>query len=180
MKGREKELDFFLTGSLEKVFPDKRPEEWKVGEKLCILRGETPALQLVYYREPGGEYPTPPRFHCEVTGFPARARLREVELAPSAFPCFERTDENYLTREPGMFPDLLKPCVDGWITPRAGQYRALWIDFPDTAQVPAGEYRVEIRLTPQTEGVQGNGRSWRLDEKQKEGLFVKAPLSITL
>ena len=180
MKGREKELDFFLTGSLEKVFPDQRPEEWKDGQKLCILRGETPALQLVYYREPGGEYPTPPRFHCEVTGFPARARLREVELAPSAFPCFERTDENYLTREPGMFPDLLKPCGDGWITPRAGQYRALWIDFPDTAQVPAGEYRVEIRLTPQTEGVQGNGRSWRLDEKQKEGLFVKAPLSITL
>lgn len=39
MKGREKELEFFLAGSLEKVFPDKRPEEWKVGEKLCILRG---------------------------------------------------------------------------------------------------------------------------------------------
>ena len=34
MKGREKELEFFLAGSLEKVFTDKRPEEWKVGEKL--------------------------------------------------------------------------------------------------------------------------------------------------
>ncbi len=59
MKGREKELDFFLTGSLEKVFPDQRPEAWKEGEKLCILKGETPALQLVYYRKPGGAYPGP-------------------------------------------------------------------------------------------------------------------------
>lgn len=94
MKGREKELDFFLTGSLEKVFPDQRPVEWKEGMKLCILKGETPALQLVYYRKPGGEYPAPPRFHCEVAGFPVRARLREVELVPSAFPCFERADDN--------------------------------------------------------------------------------------
>ena len=180
MKGREKELDFFLTGSLEKVFPDQRPEAWKEGEKLCILKGETPALQLVYYRKPGGAYPAPPRFHCEVTGVPAQARLREVELVPSAFPCFERADDNYLTRSPGLFPDLLKPCTDGWITPRAGQYRALWIDFPDTAQVPAGEYRVEIRLTLQTEGMQGNGQSWCLDEKQKEALKLEAPLSITL
>lgn len=180
MKGREKELDFFLTGSLEKVFPDQRPVEWKEGMKLCILKGETPALQLVYYRKPGGEYPAPPRFHCEVAGFPARARLREVELVPSAFPCFERADDNYLTRSPGLFPDLLKPCTDGWITPRAGQYRALWIDFPDTAQVPAGEYRVEIRLTPQTEGTQGNGKNWRLDEKKKEDLSVKTPLSFIL
>ena len=39
MKGREKELDFFLTGSLEKVLPDQRPEAWKEGEKLCILKG---------------------------------------------------------------------------------------------------------------------------------------------
>ena len=180
MKGREKELDFFLTGSLEKVFPDQRPVEWKEGMKLCILKGETPALQLVYYRKPGGEYPAPPRFHCEVAGFPARARLREVELVPSAFPCFERADDNYLTRSPGLFPDLLRPCTDGWITPRAGQYRALWIDFPDTAQVPAGEYRVEIRLTPQTEGTQGNGKSWCLDEKKKEDLSVKTPLSFIL
>ena len=180
MKGREKELDFFLTGSLEKVFPDQRPVEWKEGMKLCILKGETPAMQLVYYRRPGGRWPSPPQFRCEVTGFPARARLREVELVPSAFPCFEQTDDNYLTRTPGLFPDLLKPCPDGWITPRAGQYRALWIDFPDTAQVPEGEYRVEIKLTPQTEGTQGNGRGWRLEKEAREALTGLETLSFIL
>ncbi len=180
MKGREKELEFFLAGSLEKVFPDKRPEEWKVGEKLCILRGEIPAVQLVYYRKPGGRYPVPPRFRCEVAGFPAKVRMREVELVPSAFPCFERVDDNYLTTQPGLFPDLLKPCEDGWITPRAGQYRALWIDFPDTSQVPAGEYRMEIRLTPEVEGVRGNGQSWKMDEEGKEALTQEEPLSVIL
>ncbi|HJC22704.1 MAG TPA: DUF4091 domain-containing protein [Candidatus Eisenbergiella merdavium] len=176
MKGREKELEFFLAGSLEKVFPDQRPEEWKEGERLCILKGETPAIQLVYFRRSGGGYPTVPRFACRVSGFPAQARLREVELVPSAFPCFEQVDDNYLRTEPGMFPDLLKPCPDGWITPRAGQYRALWIDFPDTSGVPAGEYRVEITLMPETEGVLGNGQSWRWDEERKQRVFSLTPM----
>ena len=176
MKGREKELEFFLVGSLEKVFPDQRPEEWKEGEKLCILKGETPAIQLVYFRRSGGGYPTVPRFACRVSGFPAQARLREVELVPSAFPCFEQVDDNYLRTEPGMFPDLLKPCPDGWITPRAGQYRALWIDFPDTSGVPAGEYRVEITLMPETEGMLGNGQSWRWDEEMKQRVFSLTPM----
>ncbi len=176
MKGREKELEFFLVGSLEKVFPDQRPEEGKEGEKLCILKGETPAIQLVYFRRSGGGYPTVPRFACRVSGFPAQARLREVELVPSAFPCFEQVDDNYLRTEPGMFPDLLKPCPDGWITPRAGQYRALWIDFPDTSGVPAGEYRVEITLMPETEGMLGNGQSWRWDEEMKQRVFSLTPM----
>ena len=180
MKGREKELEFFLTGSLEKVFPDRRPKEWAEEEKLCILKGETPALQLVYYRKPGGRYPAPPRFRCDVKGFPATVRLREVELAPSAFPCFEQVDDNYLTTQPGLFPDILKPCPDGWFTPRAGQYRALWIDFPDTSQVPAGEYRVEITLTPETEGTRGNGQNWVLDESGRKALCVGRPLSLIL
>ena len=75
-----------------------------------------------------------------------------------------------------MFPDLLKPCPDGWITPRAGQYRALWIDFPDTSGVPAGEYRVEITLMPETEGMLGNGQSWRWDEEMKQRVFSLTPL----
>lgn len=156
MEGREmegKDFEFFLAGSLEKVFPDRRPEEWKEGESLCILKGETPAIQLVSYRKPGGAYPADLRFRCEVAGFPAQARMREVELVPSAFPCFERTDDNYLTTKPGLFPDLLKPCPDGRITPRSGQYRALWIDFPDTARVPAGKYQAEIKLTSEPEGM---------------------------
>ena len=182
MNGRERDLEFFIAGSLEKVFPDRRPEAWKPENRLCILKGETPAVQLVYYRRPGGAYPALPRFQCRVTGFPVQARIREVELVPSAFPCFERTDENYLRTEPGLFPDLLKPCPDGWFTPRAGQYRALWIDFPDTAHAEAGEYRVEISLVPELEGQQGNGNLWRYEGEIREAILEQTakPLSFLL
>lgn len=182
MNRRERDLEFFIAGSLEKVFPDRRPEAWKPENRLCILKGETPAVQLVYYRRPGGDYPALPRFQCRVTGFPARARIREVELVPSAFPCFERTDENYLRTEPGLFPDLLKPCPDGWFTPRAGQYRALWIDFPDTAHAEAGEYRVEISLVPELEGQQGNGNYWRYEGETRKAILeqTEKPLSFLL
>lgn len=145
MKGYE----WYLAGSLEKVFPGKMPRVMGADDVICILKGETPAVQLVYRRQPGLTQPQPEAFVCRVTGFPGEARLRYVELVPSAFPCYENVDDNYLSKEPGLFPDLLKPVKEGRFTPVAGQYRALWIDFPDTADVPAGRYEVEIHISGQ-------------------------------
>ena len=97
--------EFYLTGSLEKVFPAKKPAAVLCGEKVCILTGEIPAVQLVYYREAGAEIK---KFEIGVSGFPGEVRLRDVELVPSAFPCLDAVDDNYLTTEPGLFPDLLQ------------------------------------------------------------------------
>ena len=68
MNGRRKRSEFFIAGSLEKVFPDRRPEAWKPENRLCILKGETPAVQLVYYRRPGGAYPALPRVSVQGDG----------------------------------------------------------------------------------------------------------------
>lgn len=136
--------EFYLTGSLEKVFPAKKPAAMQCGEKVCILKGEIPAVQLVYYREAGAEIK---KFEIGVSGFPGEVRLRDVELVPSAFPCFDAVDDNYLTTEPGLFPDLLQKKKDNLIMPLLRQYRAVWIDFPETAEVSAGEYQVEVKIT---------------------------------
>ncbi len=145
MKGYE----WYLAGSLEKVFPDRLPKVMEEGETVYILKGETPAVQLVYGRQVGMEGRLPEKYVLETEGFPAQARMRDVLLSPSAFPCFERRDENYISTLPGLFPDLLKPKKEAAVVPTPGQYRAVWIDFPDTASVPAGDYEVEIRLTAQ-------------------------------
>ena len=86
MNGRERDLEFFIAGSLEKVFPDRRPEAWKPENRLCILKGETPAVQLVYYRRPGGAYPAFAAVSVQGDGFPVQARIRRWSLCLPLFP----------------------------------------------------------------------------------------------
>lgn len=194
MKG----YSFYLSGSLEKVFPCKKPAAMQDGETLYIMKGEIPAVQLVYRREPGTE---PKKFQCLVKGFPEKIRLRDVELVPSAFPCFDQTDDNYLTTEPGLFPDLLVPKeaeveaqekLSGTpaaetqekmagtpaakaqenlsgecavpvtrfvLSPLANQYRAVWIDFPETKNIAAGTYQIEMEITEYNPDAAGVART---------------------
>lgn len=140
---------FYLAGSLEKIFPTKMPVLMQKEEKISILKGEIPAVQLVYRREAGTEAK---RYIIEVDGFPAEVRLRNVELVPSAFPCSDRTDDNYLTTEPGLFPDLLVENTEAEIVPLPRQHRSVWIDFPKTVMVPAGEYTVNVKMIEKETG----------------------------
>lgn len=148
-----KNYEFYLAGSLEKVFWNRMPEVMKEDEKITVLKGEIPALQLVYRGDPRPQEGEKPELCCEVKGFPTKARLRDVEPVPSAFPVNGEVDDNYLSKEPGMFPDLLKPKQDNRIVPIFCQYRSLWIDFPDTREVPAGIYPVEIVISSGEETV---------------------------
>lgn len=143
--------EFYLTGSLTKVFPHRRPQP--LSGDIFNLSGEIPAFQLVYHRSRSRRTDALPSitFTCRADGIPGQARIRFVELIPSAFPCRGETDENYLTRNPGLFPDLLKPCPDGCFTPLTGQYRALWIDFPSMKEAPAGKYPVTLTIEGHTD-----------------------------
>jgi hypothetical protein len=133
---------FHLTHSLEKIFPDKPCRSPPMDEplKLSVLTGEIPSFQLVYYGEKKA------RFKIEIKNAPCAARLRQVELVHSDFPCYTARDENYLRTTPGMFPDLLTPMSDNVITVIPEQYRACWIDFSQTKAASPGNYPVEILI----------------------------------
>lgn len=148
-----KNYEFYLTGSLEKVFWNRMPKVMKEREKISILQGEVPALQLVYRGKSTPQEWQKTELTCEIRGFPTKARLRDVEPVPSAFPVNGEGDDNYLSKELGLFPDLLRPKRDNRIVPVFCQYRSLWIDFPDTMKVPAGIYPVEIRISSSEETV---------------------------
>lgn len=148
-----KNYEFYLAGSLEKVFWNQKPQVMEQGEKITIFQGERAAVQLVYRGEPTPQEGQKPDLSCEVKGFPTKARLRDVEPVPSAFPVNGEVDDNYLSKDPGMFPDLLKPKRENKIVPIFCQYRSVWIDFPDTREVPAGIYPVEVTVSSGEEAV---------------------------
>lgn len=139
--------EFFLASSLEKVFPHQRPAALDSPPKLTVIRGQVPAVQLVYRKRsdtPAHGHSQP--FSVSATGAPFQARLRTVELIPSDFPAYEVTDSHYLTTQPGLFPDLLRPLKQNTLTPLLDQYRAVWIDFPDTKDAAPGTYTVTLAL----------------------------------
>ncbi len=86
----------------------------------------------------------PAEFTCRIEGAPGEVRIRLVEQVPSGKPCGDAVDANYLTTEPGLFPDLLKPCPDGRFTPVCGKRRALWIDIPAMRDARPGEYPLTL------------------------------------
>jgi hypothetical protein len=138
--------DFFLTDSLEKVLPTKRPRIMEEGAVIPVFPGAIPALQLVYvrYRSAQRLFTAPP-FTVSVTGAPVKAVLRSVELVPVDFPSNEKTDGGYITHEPAMLPDLLVPLREDKIYPQPDQYNAVWIDFPGITAAQKGRYTVTVR-----------------------------------
>lgn len=139
-------MEFFLADCLQKVFPGDRPPALNTDTAVSALGGEVPAVQLVCI---GGADDAPcPSFRLAVCGAPVPARLRAVSLVPSDLPCYQARpsppDDNYITAEPGLFPDLLRPLENAAVRPVRQEYRAVWIDFPSFAQASPGRYEVTV------------------------------------
>ncbi len=149
--------EFFLVSSLEKVFPMRRPAAMAEGERLSVWPGARCAVQLVYTAQNGAPGMPVQRFAVSVQGAPVRAVLRSVELIPSDFPCYENSDEHYLTREPGLFPDLLAPLEQPLVMPLPRQYRAVWLSWTLPENAAPGTYHVVVEARALSRETQPNG-----------------------
>lgn len=168
--------EFFLTDSLEKVFPMRRPRQL-FDTTITALKGEIPAVQLVYKKECAPNMKLEHRkFTVKIKGAPVKERIRKVGLIQSDFPAYERCDTNYIDTSPGLFPDSLEEMETDMILPLANQFRALWIDFPNLTDAEPGEYRISVELVAEPTTYFFNGTSTSYNEK----LPVKYSCEFTL
>ncbi len=132
-------LQIKLLSSLPKVFSDAAP----VAEPLrtiSMLCNERLSFQVALCSD--REITLQP----EVGGvFAPCAALSQVFELPSEYPVREDSDDYYLRREPGLFPDLLRP-VTGNMTLRAGKWESLWVELDPNGAVPTGEHIVTVRF----------------------------------
>lgn len=137
------QFEFYLTHSLEKVFPGKRAAMLEKNRPLCGLKNEVVSFQLVYTCHDGENGMPLTEFSVSAEG--ASVRMRKVDLMPSDYPCYSHYDTNYITNQPGMFPDLLSE-FDGKILPIHGQMRSIWMDI-DCSRLSPGIYDLTIKAT---------------------------------
>lgn len=134
-----------ILSSLEKCFTDE-----SIGEKTALsaascLRGEDFHFTLAYTADG-----VPGWLLCECGSLICRSELEvsfeRVENVPVRFPCYPgRSDENYLRKTAGLYPDLLVPIAAGESVqiPKHMLYSIFGtVKVPESAK--AGEYNVEV------------------------------------
>lgn len=145
-----KDLIVKKISCLEKVMLNKEPSSEGVSEKMVAFKGETVSFQIAYYWEGlqkqwGQVEIISPVSDC--------IKVRAVDVVPCEYPCNLRKDEDYLTTEPGLYPDLLTDISSFGFPMICGQWRSLWIDFEAGKEINSGEYPIVIRLRKEDEYV---------------------------
>ncbi|MGL4346152.1 MAG: DUF4091 domain-containing protein [Cellulosilyticaceae bacterium] len=138
-------IEVRCLSSLEKVFLNQEPKE-VVEMMFSRFQNEKFAFQIAYRGLPGAKYFNQ---HLKVeVDSPLKEFINvyRVGLVPSEFPAYDQYDENYLTNEPGLFPDPLFPLEEGKVKLLPHQWRALWIEIGEVPETVEGTFAVTIRL----------------------------------
>lgn len=138
------ECRFWLTDSLEKIFFRKKgePSEYTRGS---MLKNEIFSFQLV--GELNSAYSQ--RLFCRLeleSPLTPYIKVYRVGYVPVLAPTIEiGEDEDYITKEPGLFPDPLFRVRDGRICLVNRQTRAFWISVEPAGEI-AGLFPVILRV----------------------------------
>ncbi len=139
-------MEIRWISSLEKVFSDE-PLTAPSIETATALRGERFSVQCATYYE-GDD-----KFAVDVslkTDFPGNVKLYRVGYVPSLLPAYPWSDEHFLRKTPGVYPDPL--CeITQQISLSRKQWRSVWVEAEVPEDCPAGKYTIELPFTSQVE-----------------------------
>lgn len=138
-----------IISSLDKCFLNSMPEDFAELKQISALRGERLSYQYVC-RNTASDAPHRLRCAVKLEGDMAEfATVRTVEHTPSQMPVYpppRPSDDDYLTKEPGLFPDRLEPADQCGVPVCSHQTRALWITVDIPADAAAGEHVLTLIL----------------------------------
>ena len=161
------------VSSLDKVFLKPQSPLTPVTEA-TVLKGDRYSYQIAYAGTDTNGWPSDATFEIS-SDISEYINVYKVENLPSAFPVYSSADsEGYITKEPGLFPDLLEPVRDNYIKVVDGFKRALWltVDVPENAE--SGEHNITVTVK-----CDGNEKSVTLRLKILDCVLPKYPFKYT-
>lgn len=139
--------------SLEKVFLRSDMDFKEIYSASC-LKGEKFSYQLAVKPEDN-----PEKCYWDVSvdvESPLKEfmRIYTVENVPVTLPCYEDhvrfgSDDDYLSKEPGLYPDLLKPYVDVCKFAE-NKSHSIWLEVCVPEDIDGGIYDISVTLTTAT------------------------------
>ncbi len=145
-------LKIKTVSSLEKCFYDEKIEDKPEKSEFTVFKNEPLTFQVIYTNPV--RFRKVPRAAVNVSGDLAEyANVRQVVHIPSMMPMNPYFEEGaYLRREPGMYPDLLRPLHydNGTMLPE-GRLSSLFVEVRLPENVTAGEYGLTVAIDTESE-----------------------------
>ena len=139
-------MEIRWISSLEKVFSDE-PLTAPAQTEATALRGERFNVQCATY------YSGDDKLAVDVsvdTDFPGEVKLYRVEYVPAMLPAYPWSDDNFLRKTPGVFPDPLVE-ITNQISLSRKQWRSVWVEAAVPEDCPAGRYTITLTFTSRVE-----------------------------
>ena len=141
-------IRFKCISALEKCFWDEDINQKKEYLNASVLKNDKLSFQICFSSDeevPGGKLVCNTVVESEISDY---VRLSSVHHVPSLMPVFrEWNDDNYLRKEPGLYPDLLIPLSDNPnIYVVSKQLNSLWVDIDVPSDAVSGEYDVTVKF----------------------------------
>ena len=136
-------LKMKLVSSLEKVFLKKEPQDAALNVQ--GFRNEVISFQAAYTMDD----PVMTRMYAELeidSPIQQYVHVRQVEHVAVRYAAPMDSDDNFLSKEPGLYPDLLREMGPHTLRVRNGQWDTLWVEIDPAGALEAGEYPVTLRL----------------------------------
>ena len=132
-----------LYSALEKIFPHNAAPTHTKQINLSGLQDETISFQIAYKLPPSG-YRTWGRLKVNApNNLPIT--LRRIRYVPGSLPQHFQTDDNYLSKETGVFPDLLENMDANHLPLIPGIWQTMWVDI-DILPTHQGRFAIHIQI----------------------------------
>ena len=133
------------VSSLEKIFTDSEASSLSELKHFSMLKNEKKSFQIVLNTT-----------DSEFVSIDVKSPLDEfinisvVKSMPSDLPASQRSDDFYIKKDPGFYPDLLLPVSDGYSFESRGTF-AFWVEIVPNGQsfLPSGNHKITITLKSQ-------------------------------
>ncbi len=140
-------IKLFQISSLENIMP-KFEQDFTPISELCVLKGERGSYQIAYAMDNSLEY----KFELE-SDIKEHLSIYKIGCVPVTraihFPRAMK-DDNYISTEGGMYPDVLFP-FDGDTIRAEFYFQGIWIETDD--KVPTGEHKIKVTISNEDESV---------------------------
>ncbi len=160
-------MKIIILNSLEKVFSDEAPKSLENDDKsftdynISMLKNQRASFQAAFSSDKDS-----------VVSFDLKGVLADcasmyiVGEVPVGNACSDNSDDFYLRKNSGNYPDVLMP-VNGEISIKGGAWNSLWIEL-----VPDGDYEGKSELTVE---IKENGETVASDSIEVEIINAELP-----
>lgn len=132
--------------SCEKCFSDEKFDDKKEKNSFKMLKNQRLSFQVAYVKKT-------PDLDAEIAAelvvtSPLKDRMTvySIEEVPNYKPCYDGTDDNYLRKTPGLYPDLLMPNSPRFHRIFTSRLRAFYVEIEDEKGLDAGTYPVSFEF----------------------------------